>query len=131
MFSVGISDHIMIARSSADPFFGPAQRLHGATYCVELEVRATSLGKNDVLMDIAALRSVLRRVLDELDYTNLDECLVQNHSSTTERLAEYLGHRVAQELARLPPDHAPPSPASLSLRLRESPVAWASFERVV
>ena len=73
MFSVGVSDHVMIAHSFADPTFGPAQRLHGATYAVEAEVRAPSLNAHHVVMDIGAMRSLLRRVLDELDYRNLDD----------------------------------------------------------
>jgi 6-pyruvoyl-tetrahydropterin synthase len=67
MFALGVSDHVMIAHSFADPFFGPAQRLHGATYGVEVEVRAAVLGPHHVVMDIGALRASLRRVLAELD----------------------------------------------------------------
>jgi 6-pyruvoyltetrahydropterin/6-carboxytetrahydropterin synthase len=63
MFSVGVSDHVMIAHSFADPTFGPAQRLHGATYAVEIEVRAASLNTHHVVMDIGAMRTLLRRVL--------------------------------------------------------------------
>jgi 6-pyruvoyltetrahydropterin/6-carboxytetrahydropterin synthase len=129
MFSLGVSDHIMIAHSFADPFFGPAQRLHGATYGVEVTVRTPALGPHQVVIDIGALRSILRQLLATLDYTNLDEhAAFPNRSSTTERLAEYLGKRLAQELAQLPADAAPPRPASLSIVLRESPVAWASYE---
>ena len=132
MFSLGVSDHIMIAHSFADPFFGPAQRLHGATYGVELEIRTQVLGPHHVVMDIGALRGVLRRVLSEIDYTNLDEHQAfPDRTSTTERLAEHLANRIATELSELPPDAAPPAPASLALRLRESPVAWASFERAL
>jgi 6-pyruvoyltetrahydropterin/6-carboxytetrahydropterin synthase len=132
MFSLCVSDHVMIAHSFADPFFGPAQRLHGATYTVELEVRAPALGPHHVLMDIGALRGILRRVLDELDYKNLDDHpAFPGRTSTTERVAEHLADRVATELRRLPADAAPPAPASLLVRLRESPVAWATFERAV
>lgn len=129
MFSLTVSDHIMIAHSFADPFFGPAQRVHGATYTVELTVRAPSLGPHHVVMDIGAMRSILREVLAAIDYTSLDEHpAFPGRTSTTERLAEYLARRVAAELARVPSDAAPPPPATLSILLRESPVAWASFE---
>jgi 6-pyruvoyltetrahydropterin/6-carboxytetrahydropterin synthase len=129
MFSLGVSDHIMVAHSFADPFFGPAQRLHGATYGVELTVRTPALGPHHVVMDIGALRDILRRVLSSLDYTNLDEhAAFPGRTSTTERLAQYLATSIAQEIAEVPADAAPPAPATLSVLLRESPVAWASFE---
>jgi 6-pyruvoyl-tetrahydropterin synthase len=129
MFTLGVSDHIMIAHSFADPFFGPAQRLHGATYGVELTVQTASLGPHHVVMDIGAMRDILRRVLATLDYSNLDEHdAFPGRTSTTERLAEYLARSVAGELTKVPPDAAPPRPAKVCVLLRESPVAWASFE---
>lgn len=132
MFSLGVSDHIMIAHSFADPFFGPAQRLHGATYGVELTVRTPALGPHHVVMDIGAMRSILRAVLAELDYSNLDEHpAFPGRTSTTERLAEYLAQAAAAEIAKLPADSAPPLPATVSVLLRESPVAWSSYELVM
>ena len=129
MFSLGVSDHIMVAHSFADPFFGPAQRLHGATYGVELTVRTPALGPHHVVMDIGAMRDILRKTLAGLDYTNLDEhAAFPGRTSTTERLAQYLAQSIATEIVKLPADAAPPAPASLSVLLRESPVAWASFE---
>jgi 6-pyruvoyltetrahydropterin/6-carboxytetrahydropterin synthase len=129
MFSLGVSDHIMVAHSFADPFFGPAQRLHGATYGVELTVRTSALGPHHVVMDIGKMRDILRQVLATLDYTNLDEhAAFPGRTSTTERLAEFLAKSVAKLLAQVPPDAAPPAPATLTVLLRESPVAWASYE---
>jgi 6-pyruvoyltetrahydropterin/6-carboxytetrahydropterin synthase len=129
MFSLGVSDHIMVAHSFADPFFGPAQRLHGATYGVELTVRTPALGPHQVVMDIGALRDILRRVLATLDYSNLDEhAAFPGRTSTTERLAEFLAHSIAKELLNVPADAAPPAPATVAVLLRESPVAWASYE---
>jgi 6-pyruvoyltetrahydropterin/6-carboxytetrahydropterin synthase len=129
MFSLSVSDHIMVAHSFADPFFGPAQRLHGATYGVELTVRTPKLGPHHVVMDIGAMRDILRRVLATLDYTNLDDHgAFPGRTSTTERLAEYLAKNIAQEIGKVPADAAPPAPATLNVLLRESPVAWASFE---
>lgn len=129
MFSLGVSDHVMIAHSFADPFFGPAQRLHGATYAVELTVRTPRLGPHHVVMDIGALRDILRRVLATLDYSNLDEHpAFPGRTSTTERLAQYVAQQVAREIMQVPADAAPPASATLSVLLRESPVAWASHE---
>lgn len=132
MFSLGVSDHIMIAHSFADPFFGPAQRLHGATYGVEVTIRTPALGPHHVVMDIGALRGILRQVLSTLDYTNLDEhAAFPGRTSTTERLAEFLAKTIAKELANVPADAAPPAPATLSVSLRESPVAWATYELTI
>lgn len=129
MFSLGVSDHIMVAHSFADPFFGPAQRLHGATYGVEVTIHTPRLGPHHVVMDIGALRSILRQVLATLDYSNLDEHeAFPGRTSTTERLAEYLAQQLAAEVVKLPADAAPPAPAKLSVLLRESPAAWASYE---
>ncbi len=130
MFSLGVSDHVMIAHSFADTFFGPAQRLHGATYGIELEVRVPALGVHEVVMDIGALRNVLRSVLSGLDYANLDEHpAFAGRLSTTERVAEYVANEVAKRLARLSRDASPGEGASLRVTARESPVAYAAFER--
>jgi 6-pyruvoyltetrahydropterin/6-carboxytetrahydropterin synthase len=132
MFTLGVSDHIMIAHSFADRFFGPAQRLHGATYGVEVEVSTSALGPHNVVMDIGALRDLLRKALDTLDYTNLDDHPgFPGRTSTTERIAEHITELVAARIAELPQDAGPPRPAKVRVRLRESPVAWASFERPI
>jgi 6-pyruvoyltetrahydropterin/6-carboxytetrahydropterin synthase len=130
MFMLGVSDHVMIAHSFADPFFGPAQRLHGATYAIDLEVRAPSLNVHHVVMDIGALRAMLRAVLAELDYRNLDELAAfANRLSTTERVAEHVADRAAEHLRLLTADAAPVAGASLRVVARESPVAYAAYER--
>jgi 6-pyruvoyltetrahydropterin/6-carboxytetrahydropterin synthase len=130
MFTLGVSDHVMIAHSFRDPFFGPAQRLHGATYAVDLEVRAPELGRHDVVMDIGALRALLRDVLSALDYANLDEQpAFAGRASTTERVAEYVVEQVAQRLLRLEGEQAPVRGASVRAVVRESPVAYAAYER--
>ncbi len=130
MFSVGVSDHCMVAHSFADPFFGPAQRLHGATYAAEVEVRSPALGPHHVVMDIGALAAIVRRSLADIDYSNLDDHpAFVGRTSTSERLAAYLGDRIATAIAELPGDARPVAPAELRVCLRESPAAWASFER--
>lgn len=130
MFSVGVSDHVMIAHSFADPFFGPAQHLHGATYTVEVEIRAPALNAHHVVMDIGALRSIVRTVLAALDYSNLDDHeAFPNRTSTTERVAQHVAGDVAGRVQQLDADAAPPRGSSIRVLLRESPVAWAAFER--
>jgi 6-pyruvoyltetrahydropterin/6-carboxytetrahydropterin synthase len=132
MFSVGVSDHVMIAHSFADPTFGPAQRLHGATYAVEAEVRAPSLNVHHVVMDIGAMRSILRRTLEAFDYTNLDDHpAFPDRMSTTERVAELIAKELAAAFAVLPDDAKPTAGATLRVLLRESPVAFASFARAL
>ncbi|MBK7586441.1 MAG: 6-carboxytetrahydropterin synthase [Myxococcales bacterium] len=132
MFALGVSDHLMIAHSLPDAFFGRAQRLHGATYAIELEVRVASLGPHQVVMDIGELRAILRRVIEALEYRNLDEHpAFAGQLSTTEQVARYLAGRVAEELATLEPDKSPSTGATLRVLARESPVAYASFERPV
>ena len=130
MFSVGVSDHVMIAHSFADPFFGPAQRLHGATYAIDLEVRAPSLGVHHVVMDIGALRAMLRAILAEFDYRNLDEhAAFAGRLSTTERVAQHVADGAASRITALAPEAAPVAGASVRVVVRESPVAYAAYER--
>jgi 6-pyruvoyl-tetrahydropterin synthase len=132
MFSVGVSDHCMIAHSFADPFFGPAQRLHGATYAVEVEVRAAELGSHHVVMDIGALRSIVGRAVKTIDYSNLDDSpAFPGRTSTTERVARYLADAIATEILALPDDGRPIEPATLRVCLGESPTAWAAYERAL
>ena len=132
MFSVGVSDHVMIAHSFADPTFGPAQRLHGATYAVEAEVRAPSLNVHHVVMDIGAMRSILRSICEALDYSNLDDHpAFPGRTSTTERVAQHIGNELAKAFLILAEDAKPTAGATLRVLLRESPVAFASFERAL
>jgi 6-pyruvoyl-tetrahydropterin synthase len=132
MFTLGVSDHVMIAHSFADPFFGPAQRVHGATYAIDLEVRVTALGPHHVVMDIGALRDLLRAVLAEIDYRNLDQVpAFAGRMSTTERVAEYVADRAAERIARVEGGGAPAPGGSLRVVVRESPVAYAAYERLL
>jgi 6-pyruvoyltetrahydropterin/6-carboxytetrahydropterin synthase len=132
VFTVGVSDHVMIAHSFADPTFGPAQRMHGATYAVEAEVLAPALNSHHVVMDIGAFRDILRRVLAAFDYTNLDEHpAFPGRTSTTERVAEFVAGEIAKQVNELAEDGRPVAGATLRVRLRESPVAWASYERAL
>ena len=132
MFSVGVSDHVMIAHSFADPTFGPAQRLHGATYGIEVEVRAPELNVHHVVMDIGAMRAILRGICEAIDYTNLDDHpAFPGRTSTTERVAEYVAKELANAFRTLAVDARPTAGATLRVLLRESPVAFASFERAL
>jgi 6-pyruvoyl-tetrahydropterin synthase len=121
MYTVGVRDHIMVAHSLSGGVFGPAQRLHGATYSISAELSREELNEAGIVIDIALLRRELRDVLDELDYRNLDEHpAFEGRRSTTELIARYI-HR---ELGRRLPINLS---AKLTITLDESPVAWARY----
>ena len=106
MFSVTIRDHIMIAHSLSGEVFGPAQRLHGATYVVDATFRRADLDADGVVVDIGRASEVLRAVLSELGYRNLDdEADFADMNTTTEELARVIADRLA-DADRRPGDGA-------------------------
>lgn len=129
MYTVCVRDHLMIAHSFRGETFGPAQRLHGATYVVDLELRRPDLDPDGVVVDIARAGACLREVLGELNYRNLDELPeFAGRNTTTEFLAREIFDRVA---ARIEEGQMGPNAAgldSMRVTLHESPVAWASYE---
>ena len=132
MFSLTVSDHIMIAHSFQGAEFGPAQRVHGATFVVEAEFRAPRLDHLNLLVDIGLARQELRRALDTLDYRNLDgEARFQGANTTTEFLAAHIHGLLAAGLreGRFGPGGA--AVVGLKVTLRESPNAWAAFDAPV
>jgi 6-pyruvoyl-tetrahydropterin synthase len=123
MYTVGVNDHVMIARSLAHPGFGPAARLHGATLEVEVELLAHELDEMAVVVDIDRLRRDLRAVLEPLDYQNLGELPEwQAKIASTEALARHIHRALAARLR----GHT--GAELLRVRLRESPRAWAGYE---
>ena len=129
MFSLTVCDHIMIAHSFQGEAFGPAQRLHGVTYAIEAEFRAPTLDRANLIIDIALARVELRRILDEIDYSNLDENLSMiGQNTTTEFMAHHLHGRLAAACRDGVLGDGGRGVASLKVLLRESPVAWAAFE---
>lgn len=129
MYSLTVCDHIMIAHSFRGEAFGPAQRLHGATYAVEAEFRAARLDALNLLIDIGLARTILRRILDEVDYTNLDDNAgFRGQNTTTEYVAAHLHARLAAACRDgMLGDHGR-ALSGLKVLLRESPVAWAAFD---
>ena len=129
MYSVNVRDHFMIAHSFRGATFGPAQRLHGATYVVDVELRRAELDADGMVVDIARATEVLRSVLAELNLRNLDEDpAFEGRNTTTEFMARVIFDRIAARTAagELGP-HAS-GLASLRVRLNESHVAWAAYE---
>ena len=123
MFSVTVRDSMMIAHSFRGAVFGPAQRLHGATYVVDATFRRESLDADGVVIDIGRAADSLHAVLGELTYRNLDDDpAFEGRNTTTEMLAQVVADRLAEALAGA-------GPTGLAVTLHESHVAWASFER--
>jgi 6-pyruvoyl-tetrahydropterin synthase len=126
VFSVTVRDHMMIAHSLHGETFGPAQRLHGATYAVEATFRRVELDADGVVVDIGRVGAELRAVLEELDYRNLDdEPSLAGVNTTTEALARLIADRLAERVG------AARELDSLVVTLHESPVASASYERAL
>jgi 6-pyruvoyl-tetrahydropterin synthase len=129
MFSLTVSDHIMIAHSFRGEEFGPAQRLHGATYAVEAEFRAPRLDGANLLIDIGLARAELRRALDTVDYSNLDEVpVLAGQNTTTEYMAFHIHCLLAAALREGRMGAGGRAVTGLKVLLRESPVAWAAYE---
>jgi 6-pyruvoyl-tetrahydropterin synthase len=129
MFTVCVRDHMMVAHSFQGELFGPAQRLHGATYVVDVEFRRTSLDPNGIVVDIGRAAEALHNTLAELNYRNLDdEASFSGVNTTTERLALTVFERMASRVASGELGPGGEGLASMKVTLRESHVAWASFE---
>jgi 6-pyruvoyl-tetrahydropterin synthase len=123
VFSVTVRDHMMIAHSLRGEVFGPAQRLHGATYVVDATFRRVNLDADGIVVDIGRAADALREVVGELGYRNLDdEPELAGLNTTTEELARLVADRLAERLAGAGLD-------GILVTLRESHVAWASYER--
>ena len=129
MFSVTVRDHMMIAHSFKGEVFGPAQRLHGATYVVDVEFKRKTLDADGIVIDIGRAIDVLRLTLAELNYRNLDEIPeFAGRNTTTEFLAQTIFRRLVAAAARgdLGPDGS--AVEQIRVTLHESHVASASFE---
>ena len=118
MFVVGVSDHIMVAHSLRGETFGPAQRLHGATYEVRVEVLAPELDADGIVVDIGLLRTVLRETLAPLDYRNLDEIPeLAGENTTTEFLCRWIPPGAQQQARAAPGGQAASDAGGVAERL--------------
>lgn len=126
-FAVTVRDHLMIAHSLRGEVFGPAQRLHGATYVVDASFRASELDPHGIVVDIGRASEALREIVGALSYRNLDdEPDLEGLNTTTERLCQLIGDRLVERArdgglgdARL---------TGIAVTLHESHIAWASYE---
>jgi len=129
MYSVSVRDHVMIAHSFKGDVFGPAQRLHGATYVVDVEFRRPDLDSDGIVVDIGRASDALRGVLAELNYRNLDDVPeFAARNTTTEFLARTVFDRLLAAIRS--GDLGPGAGALESMRvtLHESHIASASFD---
>jgi 6-pyruvoyl-tetrahydropterin synthase len=121
MYNIKIRDHVMIAHSYNDKFFGPAQKLHGATYVIDVSFSAVQLNEHNVVMDIGMAHEILKQVLDPLRYQNLDTLPQFNGIlTTTEFIAKYI-HDQIKELTSF-------FQGKIAVTLGESHIAWATYE---
>jgi 6-pyruvoyl-tetrahydropterin synthase len=130
MFSVTVRDHMMIAHSLRGEVFGPAQRLHGATYVVDATFRRATLDADGIVVDIGRAAEELHAVVAELSYRNLDdEAAFAGMNTSTEALARVIADRLAGRLLDGALGDAARDLDGLVVTLRESHIAWASYER--
>jgi 6-pyruvoyl-tetrahydropterin synthase len=130
VFSVTVRDHMMIAHSLRGEVFGPAQRLHGAKYVVDATFRRATLDADGIVVDIGRAADALREVLAELGYRNLDdEPDLADMNTTTEALARVIADRLADRARAGALGAGAEGLDGLVVTLRESHVAWATYER--
>jgi 6-pyruvoyl-tetrahydropterin synthase len=130
MFSVTVRDHMMIAHSFRGEVFGPAQRLHGATYVVDATFRRETLDADSIVVDIGRATEELHAILADLNYRNLDdEPDFAGTNTTTELLAQVVADRLADRVHAGSLGEGARGIAVIAVTLRESHVAWASYER--
>jgi 6-pyruvoyltetrahydropterin/6-carboxytetrahydropterin synthase len=129
MFTVCVRDHFMIAHSFEGRVFGPAQKLHGATYVVDVEFRRAALDENGIVVDIGLAADALNDVLTELNYRNLDEAEeFAGRNTTTEFLALVIFERLRKLILQGALGQSARELHSIRVVLHESHVAWAAYE---
>jgi 6-pyruvoyl-tetrahydropterin synthase len=132
VFSVTVRDHMMIAHSFRGEVFGPAQRLHGATYVVDATFRRASLDADGIVVDIGRAAEQLHAVVAELSYRNLDdEPAFAGMNTSTEALARVIADRLAERVHAGDLGDSARDLEGLVVTLHESHVAWASYERLL
>ena len=129
MFSVSVRDHFMIAHSFQGQVFGPAQKLHGATYVVDVEFRRSELDPDGIVVDIGRASDGLREVLSALNFRNLDdEPAFRGRNTTTEFLAFIIHERIAAKIKAGDLGAHARGLTALRVTLNESHIAWAAYE---
>lgn len=129
MFAVEVRDRIMIAHSLPDPFFGPAQGMHGATFVVDVAFYRESLTRENVVIDIGAALDVLGKTLKPLAYKNLDDLpAFMGRLTTTEFLCRYVFDAIAKAAREGALGEHGKGLAKIRVTLHETDLARAWFE---
>jgi 6-pyruvoyl-tetrahydropterin synthase len=132
VFSVTVRDHLMVAHSLHGEVFGPAQRLHGATFVVDATFRRPDLDADGIVVDIGRATEVLHAILGDLTYHNLDEDpTFEGTNTTTEVLARTIADRLAERVAAGELGGSATGLSGIAVTLHESHIAWASYERAL
>ena len=132
MYSLNVRDHFMIAHSFRGEIFGPAQRMHGATYVVDATFRRKRLDAAGLVVDIGRASEVLRSILAAMNYRNLDdEPDFAGENTTTEFLAREIHGRIVRAVSAGELGKSARGLSSICVTLHESHVAWASYEAKV
>jgi 6-pyruvoyl-tetrahydropterin synthase len=132
VFSLTVRDHMMVAHSFHGEVFGPARRLHGATFVVDATFSRAELDADNIVVDIGVAERELSAVLGELNYRNLDEEPdFAGVNTTTEFLAKVVADRLAQRINDGSLGEGARGLSEISVTLRESHVAWATYQRAL
>ena len=132
MFSVTVRDHMMIAHSFHGAVFGPAQRLHGATFVVDATFKRAALDADNIVVDIGRAAEELHAILGALNYRNLDEePALADSNTTTEALAQVVADRLADRVHAGALGASALGVSGIVVTLHESHIAWASYERAL
>jgi 6-pyruvoyl-tetrahydropterin synthase len=130
VFSLTVRDHMMVAHSFSGEVFGPAQQLHGATFVVDATFSRAELDADNIVVDIGLATDQLKAVLGQLNYRNLDELAeFKGVNTSTEFLAKFIADSLADRVHRGSLGDGARGLAEISVTLKESHVAWASYRR--
>ncbi|WP_411142702.1 6-pyruvoyl trahydropterin synthase family protein [Streptomyces sp. x-80] len=132
MFSITVRNHFMVAHSFRGEVFGPAQRLHGATFTVDATFRRTTLDADNIVVDIGLATRELEAVLGEFNYRNLDDQpAFEGVNTSTEFLAKVIADRLADQVHSGALGEGARALSGISVTLHESHIAWATYERAL
>jgi len=132
MFSVTVRDHIMIAHSFSGEVFGPAQKLHGATFVVDATFKRPELDADNIVLDIGRASEELHAICGALSYRNLDDDPeFTGVNTSTEFLAKVIADRLAGKVASGDLGEGAHGLTGIAVTLHESHIAWASYERTL
>lgn len=122
MYFVKIRESIMIAHSLKNPFFGPAQNVHGATYVVDVSFKSEQVDEHNVVIDIGLAHEIVKKILKKLNYQNLDDLAIfKGKLTTTEFIAKHIFDEVSAEVNST-------FSGKIGVSIKETPSAWAGYE---